>query len=259
MNNPTELPDLDRVEAKAQRGDYITKAEQLSLIALARRAKPEGEAPQAEHRAVIEEAAQALESGAAHNRKAGRTVFAHAQQDRADRLRAALTAPAAQHAESGAPRYQVFSQDDGNWYDVPQGQYERANPKYRRILAAQSQGAQAPVPREFGSAIEDLHTVVNVIAERLDGDGRTAMARRLQNAAVDVDLTARAALAAKAEAPAAQQAAAPGALESIAHKTRPGQELDINSAIDLISEVHIDAKRAACSAPGTPEAPKGGA
>lgn len=52
-----------------------------------------------------------------------------------------------------------------------------------------------------------------------------------------------------------QQVAAPGALEAIAHKTRPGQALNIHSAIDLITEVHIDAKRAACSAPGTPEAP----
>jgi hypothetical protein len=45
----------------------------------------------AELRAVIEEAAQVFEAGAAHNRKMGRTVFAHAQQERANRLRAAVT------------------------------------------------------------------------------------------------------------------------------------------------------------------------
>lgn len=43
-------------------------------------------------RTVAEEAAKALESAAAHNRAEGRTVFAHSQQDRADRLRAALAA-----------------------------------------------------------------------------------------------------------------------------------------------------------------------
>ena len=81
----------------------------LALIALARRAQPEGEAPQAAaHRAVIEEAAQVLESAAAHNRAKGRTVLERTQQDRADRLRAILAQPAAtlsplcgaQHAES---------------------------------------------------------------------------------------------------------------------------------------------------------------
>lgn len=43
-----------------------------------------------EHRAVIEEAVQVLESGAAHNRKMSRTVLERTQQDRADRLRTVL-------------------------------------------------------------------------------------------------------------------------------------------------------------------------
>lgn len=45
-----------------------------------------------EHLAAIEEAAQVLESAAAHNRKQYRTVFAYEQQTRANRLRAVLTA-----------------------------------------------------------------------------------------------------------------------------------------------------------------------
>jgi hypothetical protein len=49
---------------------------------------------------VIEEAAQVLESGAKHNRENGRTVLAHAQQTRADRLRAIATKAAPQQSES---------------------------------------------------------------------------------------------------------------------------------------------------------------
>lgn len=45
-----------------------------------------------EQRVVIEEAAQVLESAAAHNRKNYRTILAHTQQDRANRLRSVLTA-----------------------------------------------------------------------------------------------------------------------------------------------------------------------
>lgn len=42
------------------------------------------------HLAVIEEAAQILESAARYNREQFRTVMADVQQDRADRLRRAL-------------------------------------------------------------------------------------------------------------------------------------------------------------------------
>lgn len=54
-----------------------------------------------EHRAVIEEAAQVFESGAAHNLKMGRTVFWRTQQDRADRLRAVIAAAAPEEKEKG--------------------------------------------------------------------------------------------------------------------------------------------------------------
>lgn len=63
---------------------------------LPHRAQPEGGPPQAAaNRAVIEEAAQVLESAAAHNRAKGRTVLEWTQQDRAERLRAILAQPAA--------------------------------------------------------------------------------------------------------------------------------------------------------------------
>jgi hypothetical protein len=48
-------------------------------------------------RDVAEEAAAVFESGAKHNREQGRTVFANAQQDRADRLRASIGA----HTKAG--------------------------------------------------------------------------------------------------------------------------------------------------------------
>jgi hypothetical protein len=51
--------------------------------------------------AVVIEAAQVLESAAAHNRAKGRTVLAHSQQDRADRLRIAVRA--AEKAQESAP------------------------------------------------------------------------------------------------------------------------------------------------------------
>ena len=52
-----------------------------------------------EHRAVIAEAAQVLESAAAHNRSKWRTVLAHTQQERADRLREVFLAAAPQKKE----------------------------------------------------------------------------------------------------------------------------------------------------------------
>jgi hypothetical protein len=46
-------------------------------------------------RVVVEEAASVFESAAKHNTSKGRTVFAHEQQDRANRLRAAIAATTA--------------------------------------------------------------------------------------------------------------------------------------------------------------------
>lgn len=78
------------------------------------RAQPEGEAPQAaplraDHRATIEEAAQVLESAAAHNRFKGRTVLEHQQQDRADRLRAILSVQHATPSTASRDAHQLAS------------------------------------------------------------------------------------------------------------------------------------------------------
>lgn len=92
--------------------------------------QPEGEAQQATllraaHRATIEEVAQVLESAAAHNRIKGRTVLERQQQDRADRLRAILAAPAAQHAEGGA-QARTESQLMDQWAGAAKALEERA-------------------------------------------------------------------------------------------------------------------------------------
>jgi hypothetical protein len=58
-------------------------------------------------RVVVEEAASVFESAAKHNTSKGRTVFAHEQQDRANRLRAAIAATTAKSpsgAKAGAER-----------------------------------------------------------------------------------------------------------------------------------------------------------
>ena len=93
----------EALEREVARYAADTERDLAELDSFARRAQPEGEAPQAANRALIEEAAQVFESGAAHNRKAGRTVFAHAQQDRADRLRAALASRPAEVDDEGLP------------------------------------------------------------------------------------------------------------------------------------------------------------
>jgi hypothetical protein len=57
-------------------------------------------------------------------------------------LRAAL---ASQASKGAGPEvvYQVLSQEDGDWYDVPKEQYDRCNPKYRRTYTAAPSPAQA--------------------------------------------------------------------------------------------------------------------
>lgn len=328
MSNPTELPDLD-AQLEAALGDMAhawshaeTEAAKKRIRRLfARRAQPEGEAPQAEP-AELTGVREQIEKGAGfwhacsgcHDTEDGHPTGPYAYsstmgcalgngcsecggigaiwdnndyESMAQDWDALDDAPAAQHAESGAQAVTGWEQRLNAVAPAlrvkTKEQAMEAEIAAWRALAAQSQGAQAPVPREFSTAIEDLHTVVNVIAERLDGDGRTAMARRLQNAAVDVDLTARAALAAKAEAPTvvfandgrepdwqgyaeaerAQQAAAPGALDL--------SERDILDAAENAglwpNTIHhwIPAlqrytrnilERYAPSAPGTPEAPQ---
>ena len=126
MSNPTELPDLDRIESIAKSNGYLTKQELLSLVALARRAQPEGEAPQAvamapkfegqfdSHQDWVNRASRVLtvrrEPAVCIDAK-GRRCYTGADMRRAEEEDAfpvryfwecEMTAPVAQHAESGA-------------------------------------------------------------------------------------------------------------------------------------------------------------
>jgi len=234
----------------------------LALIALARRAKPEGEAPQAVYPSNEIMAEICEVAGYANlSMQQIREVF--------DKH-----ATAAQHAESGTPAASVQEQFD-------QWQHARlfANPPqsvtpydaYVAGIAAQSQGAQA-------ASIDGLPRY-----KLVPGDQREWMVPAADGAWCRFDHAA--ALAAKAEAPAiafandgrepdwqgyaeaerAQQAAAPGSLESKYAKALRNLLLDMECGV-LDGDARREARdlldsedEAAPSAPGTPEAPKGGA
>lgn len=53
----------------------------------------------------------------------------------------AINAPSTEQPDF-MPKYQVFSSDIGDWYDVGKEQFERANPAYRRVV--QSGGTEQP-------------------------------------------------------------------------------------------------------------------
>lgn len=237
-----ELPDLDRLEALARAAkdagwsswlqalDEIAGADDakfiaaisptvvLALIALARRAKPEGEAPQA----VPDVYAQYF---AGNEPTPGYT--------------------ATQHAESGAqvvgslpplPKPESYN-DDG--YIVVSYSDEQMRDYARAALAAQSQGAQAAGDPDWHSAInaiaDELEAKSNLneisqftaLCEEFDRRGaalaakaeapapRTELSKRIREAATaDVTLAqAKLLIGAAEEIERAQQAAAPGALD----------------------------------------------
>lgn len=70
------------------------------LIGKAQQGAVQAQAGDVARDVVIAEAAAVFESAAKHNHEKGRTVFAHAQQDRADRLHAAMAAPATSKGNS---------------------------------------------------------------------------------------------------------------------------------------------------------------
>lgn len=78
-------------------------------------------------RLVAEEAAAVFESAAKHNAKQGRTVFAHEQQERANRLRAALAQQATPEAPTERTRlWPQMHDEDGvmrQWYFDCDGHY----------------------------------------------------------------------------------------------------------------------------------------
>ncbi len=86
-------------------GNQMLGAMEAEIAELRAALASQGVAMPAECYAVIEEAAQVLESAAAHNRSKFRTVLAHTQQDRADRLRAVLAAPQPPAVKEAEPDY----------------------------------------------------------------------------------------------------------------------------------------------------------
>lgn len=254
MSLSTELPDLDKLEAYAtssKNGDWhateamlnmLDEDDVLALVAAARRAKPEGEAPQAEQvrNDALEEAAKMLLNGYFLHDTAPPKLFANEAAKAIREMK--RVAPAAQHAESGAqageycdhPAFLKVMDD----ILTPQGMAkfnadedvnlnrEFAGAIFMAGLAAQSQGAHAAHPGLMAE-IECLNHRIAVMKNELkmrhdkdagdvwywQGDGSDDPASMSLSMSVVINAAdLRAALAAKVEAPAAQQAAAPGAL-----------------------------------------------
>jgi hypothetical protein len=82
----------DRLEKAEQEAETL-RSQLAAMDALVLRMQRAADAEFSALAEVAEEAAQVFESGAAHNLKQGRTVFAHVQQDRAARIRAAIGRP----------------------------------------------------------------------------------------------------------------------------------------------------------------------
>jgi len=171
--------DLGYSSQDANNLDFIAAANPaavLALIALARRAKPEGEAPQAVD--TPESMAQsnarfAIDGAIQYGREnrneppstehwlyeywnIGRQLaqFGATGWDNVTPAPAATFSPlcGAQHAESGKEAYQVFSHDSGEWYGVDEAQYDRAHYSCRRVLAAQQAAAQGTVT-DYGTSV----------------------------------------------------------------------------------------------------------
>lgn len=138
MSNPTELPDLDRIandlesEAIPYEGDFADAVraaiEDIREVAAARRAQPEGEAPQAE---PSKESIQRL---AELHFYEGEAASMDIRVHRFARALLAHVKPAAQHAESGAL---PITRSTYGSLEACEAERER-----RAALAAQSQGAQ---------------------------------------------------------------------------------------------------------------------
>lgn len=131
------------------------------LIAIAERTSSAGSAVvmSDEHRAVIEEAAQVLESAAAYNRSKGRTVLQYTQQDRADRLRAILSTAAAQPAQEPVAKQPTNGEPEAH--------------KLARILMGMVAGVEDYTPAEIyrdGYSCSDgdvfVHRAADLLAEQ---------------------------------------------------------------------------------------------
>lgn len=286
----------------------------LALIALARRAKPEGEAPQAElaegdtvkvrpgcRAGANEDFSGRVGEVVGFNAEGmtgvevdfpdGSSLFCTAAQLEV------VPAPAAQHAESGAQAGEYC--DHQAFIEImdailtPQGMArfnadedvnlnrEFASAIFLAGLAAQSQGARAPgqqfvdAARAFAQAHLDCDEM-----EARDDQGDDAVSDDLYEKATDAYNRTKAALvsAYKAEAPASQQAAAPGSLPDLLPPMGIHNDRDMLNYLMVAFDNEIltcgscgryeptkdmdsagflrDYLAAAPSAPGTPEAPQ---
>lgn len=277
-----------------------------------RRAQPEGEAPQAVAMAPVayitkrgavyagtgrpengdrplflSSAAFVLpemqsEDGYATERNKGYSIGWNACREKVAEINLLPPAPAAQHADSGAPAAllklcdQLDSMKRRLLHTPGTGQHhsylihedvEAYVEQARTALAAQSQGAQAAQLR-IGFANNDQGVHVSVMQQHADGSATVLHAGKVPCG----DSFARFTLAAKAEAPAAQQAAAPGALLEILRDVHDTLASESDSDIDHFEDDDEEREGAPVQyaarkvmevidmlkggAPGTPEAPQ---
>lgn len=220
------------------------------------RAQPEGEAPQAVHVTPQAAAAAGIECGdtACGGCNAGESWCIHA--------------PAAQHAESGAPapsaervdaivtglyrRFKDWSKrgfgpDDVTWCEV-KADVIALIASGGEALAAQSQGAQAPTDEEIIAAVHacgvDTHpSKYDLPALQVEATSVPVIRD------IYMKLATRAALAAKAEAPAPGDLALLAALADAADVFMKGGVAPLRPLIDRAKAVTSRAQQAA--APGT--------
>lgn len=247
MSQSPELPDLDREVLRTharrvfeQRHDVDDEAmdELIAYVrtALARRAQPEGEAPQADK--LIADKTRALSrkfygEGIKSNLEIANLWVYTREVD---------AAPAAQHADSGAQVADFQSWFDG-WVNPRLRALNRsirehtAREAWNAALAAQSQGAQAA----------DLDAGIAAIGEmcRSISDDEDPQYIVLQSAMKKLRNLKR-----------AQQAAAPGALDPNVFFDALSDFKDSRMTVDDGQEF-FDKLAASPSAPGTPEAPAG--
>lgn len=171
---------------------------------------PEGEARQvATHRAVIEEAAQVLDSAAAHNRSKGRTVLERTQQDRADRLRAVLAKPAASLSPLCGAQPAESGKESVRQHEAIEAAVDRCYPK--------QDSAPPSVNDKIGAARLAFRKGYRAALHFQQAAApRTDLSKRIRAAATaDVTLAqAKLLIGAAEEIERAQKTAAPGALYS---------------------------------------------
>lgn len=190
MSNPTELPDLDRIandlesEAIPYEGDFADAVraaiEDIREIAAARRAQPEGFVSKSAYDAATSLAGEVIDARNAEisdlRAQLAQPEGEAPQTDLGDRWHSLTCdgtcsppckdAPAAQHAESGAPVYEVFDVNVGGWHKANKAVYELASLGFRRVV-------YGDMPAESGAPVAVRRWTDSLPAERAYADPRT--------------------------------------------------------------------------------------